>query len=80
VLFRAKSVSEYRKPGRNTAVSRNVWTFRQRDVTRALKATIAAGVDVRRIEIDREGKIVVVTGKPGEASDDRSANEWEDAE
>jgi hypothetical protein len=34
-------------------------TFKQRDVTRALKAAVAAGIRVERIEIDREGKIVI---------------------
>jgi hypothetical protein len=36
-------------------------TFRQQDVTRALKAVTAAGVDIARIEIDKAGKIVIVT-------------------
>ncbi len=38
-------------------------TFRQRDVTKAIKAAVAAGVDVARVEIDTTGKIVIVTGK-----------------
>jgi hypothetical protein len=36
-------------------------TFRQQDVTRAVKAVAAAGVDIVRVEIGRDGKIVVVT-------------------
>jgi hypothetical protein len=36
-------------------------TFRQQDVTRAVKAVAAAGVDIARVEIGRDGKIVVVT-------------------
>jgi hypothetical protein len=39
-------------------------SFRQQDVTRALKATVAAGIDVQRIEIDKDGKIVIVIRKP----------------
>jgi hypothetical protein len=35
-------------------------TFRQLDITRALRAADAAGWEVRRVEIDREGKIVLV--------------------
>ena len=37
-------------------------TFRQQDVTRAVKAVIAAGVNIARVEIDKSGKIVIVTG------------------
>lgn len=41
-------------------------TFRQQDVTRAVKAVAAAGVHIARIEIDKAGKIVIVPGKPQE--------------
>jgi hypothetical protein len=41
--------------------------FRQQDVTRALRASVAAGVEVRRVEIDREGKIVLIFGNATEA-------------
>jgi hypothetical protein len=37
-------------------------TFRQTDVTRAVKAVTAAGVNIARVEIDKFGKIVIVTG------------------
>ena len=47
-------------------MARGPCTFRQHDVTRALRATVAAGIEVQRIEIDKDGKIVVVTGKPKE--------------
>jgi hypothetical protein len=42
-------------------------TFRQRDVTKAVKAVTAAGVGIARVEIDKAGKIVIVTGKPAVA-------------
>jgi hypothetical protein len=53
-------------------------TFRQQDVTRAVKAVVAAGVHIGRVEIDKAGKIVIIAadeaGQPGEG---REANEWD---
>jgi hypothetical protein len=43
-------------------------TFKQSDLTRAIKAAKAAGIEVTRIEIDPEGKIVVVILKPDDTS------------
>ena len=43
------------------AMSRAPSTFRQQDVTRAVKAVAAAGVHIARIEIDKAGKIVIIT-------------------
>lgn len=59
-------------------MARGPCTFKQQDVTRALRAAVAAGIDVQRIEIDRDGKIIVVTGKPQEVADEgRGENEWD---
>ena len=44
-------------------MSRGPATFRQRDLTAAVKAMRAAGCEVARVEIGKDGKIVVVTGK-----------------
>jgi hypothetical protein len=50
-------------------------TFKQGDVTKAVKAVAAAGVQVARVTIDRSGKITVETGKPMESD---SGNEWDE--
>lgn len=39
-------------------------TFKQADMARAIRAAKAAGVPVRGIEVDRDGKIVVLVGEP----------------
>ena len=50
-------------------------TFRKRDVKAAVEATKAAGVNVRRVEIDRNGKITIVAGKPD--ADTTDENPWD---
>lgn len=52
--------------------------FKKRDVTRATKAVRAAGLEIARVEINKDGVIVVVPGKPEEtASSEAAPNEWE---
>ncbi len=59
-------------------MSRGRHAFRQRDVTRALRAVQAAGIEVLRVELDRAGRIVVVTGKPDEnRTSEGETNEWD---
>ena len=43
-------------------------SVRQRDVRAAVKGAVAAGVEVARVEVDTEGRIVIIAGKPNEAS------------
>jgi hypothetical protein len=50
-------------------MARGAHTFKQGDVTKALKAAAAAGIDVGRVEIDRDGKIIVIVAEPASASD-----------
>lgn len=44
-------------------------SFRQRDMTRAIKAARLAGLNVERVEVDNDGKIIVVTAKPETPAD-----------
>jgi hypothetical protein len=57
-------------------MARRPLTFRQQDLVRALKGAKAAGIEIARIEIDRSGKIVIVTGE-GEPPDS-GRNEWDE--
>ena len=70
-------------------MSRAPSTFRQQDVTKAIKAVAAAGVHIARIEIDKAGKIVIITAAAaiedskvtlvfGEPTPDTSS-EWDEA-
>jgi hypothetical protein len=60
-------------------MSRGQQTFRQRDVTKAIKAAAKAGIPVKRVEIDKTGKIIIVISKTEDAaSGDRpEKNEWD---
>jgi hypothetical protein len=62
------------------ALMRGPSTFRQQDVTRALRATKAAGYAVASVQIDRSGNIIV-TMKSGDCllSNINLDNEWDAA-
>lgn len=49
-------------------MSRGPHTFKKRDLTRALEAVKAAGVPVARVEVNRDGRIVIVAGEQASAS------------
>jgi hypothetical protein len=61
-------------------MSRGHQTFKQSDVTKALKATVKAGIEVARVEIDKDGKIVIVTARPEDVANGEKAgkNEWDE--
>jgi hypothetical protein len=56
-------------------MARGNCTFKQRDLAAAIRAVRAAGCEVVRIEIDRNGKIVVITAPA--APESTGANEWD---
>ena len=49
--------------------------FKQRDLTKAVKAVVAAGVDIARVEIDTTGKIVIIALTDGGKA--ATMNEWD---
>jgi hypothetical protein len=57
-------------------VSRGPQTFKQRDVSAAIRAAKTAGLEVARVEVDRAGKIVIVTTKG--AIEPVPGNEWDE--
>jgi hypothetical protein len=55
-------------------MARGPCTFRQRDVTAAIRAALDAGVQVARVEVNADGKIVMIIGKIAETA----KNEWDE--
>jgi hypothetical protein len=51
-------------------------TFRQADVTKAVKAVRSAGVDIVRVELTKDGKIVIITAPATEPSQ-AEENSWD---
>jgi hypothetical protein len=62
-------------------MSRRPSTFRQRDVAAAIKAAKAAGCEVARIEVGKDGRIVVILASEKEQPISKPVgcmNEWDD--
>lgn len=49
--------------------------FRQADVARAVKGAVSAGLKVGRVEVDQDGRIVIVSGEET-ARPDTAFDEW----
>lgn len=49
--------------------------FRQADITRALKAAQAAGIEDVRVEVETDGKIVILAGRLAKAG---APNPWDE--
>jgi hypothetical protein len=59
-------------------MSRGQQTFKQSDVTKAIRATVKAGIAVNRVEIDKDGKIIIVTTAEDAATGQKAEkNEWD---
>jgi hypothetical protein len=59
-------------------MARRALTFKQGDVTRMVKAVVAAGVDIARVEVGPNGTIVIVVGKAvrAETVEGSELDEW----
>jgi hypothetical protein len=55
-------------------MARRACTFKQRDVTRALRAASAAGLHVCRVEFDANGNFGLVTGPSSDSSSNDDLN------
>jgi hypothetical protein len=53
-------------------------TFKEVDLTRALRAAKKAGAHVARAEVARDGKIVLVLKRDEEAPSISERNEWDE--
>jgi hypothetical protein len=54
------------------------WLVRKRAVKTAVQAVRESGLEIARVEFDRDGKFVVVAGKPAEtATMGNTTNEWD---
>ena len=58
-------------------MARGNCTFRQRDMAAAIRAARAAGIEIAKVEVDKDGKIIIVAGKPVETGDATTTNEWD---
>ncbi|BAB54741.1 hypothetical protein [Mesorhizobium japonicum] len=54
-------------------------SFKQADLSRAIKAMVAAGLEIGPVKIDPSGSIIILPAKKGAATDkSEDDNEWDD--
>jgi len=56
-------------------VPRGPCAFKQSDITKAVRAVVAAGIEVARVEVDKAGKIIVVAGE-ADKTEVSERNSW----
>lgn len=61
-------------------MARGQCTFRQRDLAAAIRAAKSAGMDIGRVEVAKDGNIVLFPGAAENAeAKPAEGNEWDDA-
>jgi hypothetical protein len=58
-------------------MARAACTFRQRNVTRAIRAVEAAGKKIKKVEVDKDGKVVIEIAQDDDDAGDSDRNEWD---
>jgi hypothetical protein len=58
-------------------MTRRPSAFRQSDLTRAVKAVVAAGLRVAGVKVSAQGDIEVVTGEERVHDSPQGGNEWD---
>lgn len=60
-------------------MGRHAKTFTQADVSRTVKGALNGGLAVGRVEIDKDGRIVLIAGRAAAKPNDPAAafDEWE---
>jgi hypothetical protein len=63
-----------------TLMPKGLQIFKQTDLLRAIRTSQKAGLSIARVEIDREGKIVVVVGERKSTDENTmaNANPWDE--
>ena len=56
-------------------MARRPCLFKERDVARATRAVMAAGLNVARVEIEKDGRIIVVPGKANKQPSDNDLDQ-----
>ena len=59
-------------------MARGNCTFRQRDVMAAVKAVVDAGVQVARVEVNKDGNITIIAATGNMTANSKGTNEWDE--
>jgi hypothetical protein len=78
-MFKARKNVQRSKTGPRGIMSSANSTFRQNDIKRLLKAASAAGVKIKGVEVDRNGKMLLVVDNDGATGELPQAYTWDDA-